>query len=177
MESYWFYLFFLNAYPPLSNLRNLNTMKTLSFISAFISISILLSCSTAKISTVELDKVKMLQPPSDKALVYFVRPSSIGTAIKFGVSCDGKELGSTKGKRFIYAIVDTGMHTFVCTAENKSELILKTEAGKIYFIEQQVKMGIVAARTKLVRLDEVSGRKKLEVCKLSGSCPACSSGS
>jgi hypothetical protein len=56
---------------------------------------------------------------------------------------------------------------FASQAENKSELPLVLEAGKTYYLEQQVRMGILMARNKLVRLEEGPGRERLLKCSLS----------
>lgn len=129
-------------------------------------------CSTSKISSGGLQNLKDQSPPEDKALVYIVRPSIYGTAVKFNVFCNNNNIGSTTGRRFIYAFVDPGLHKFLVKAENKTELFLEVSPGKTYFLEQQPKTGLLRARCELVRVDESAGRKKLQVCKLSGNCLA-----
>ncbi len=141
-----------------------------TFLGAMLALT---ACSTAKIEDpVEDQRLRTQAPPEGMALVYFVRPSSLGAAIKMGVTCDGTAIGSTHGKRYIFSSVKPGKRVFVSSAENKDELVLVVEAGKTYFIEQQVKMGIIAARNRLERLEEAAGRQKLAKCKLSGDCPA-----
>lgn len=129
-------------------------------------------CSTAKISDEDLMVVKNIKTDSSKALVYFVRPAFSGYAIKFHVTCDEKSIGSTNGKRFLFAYIEPGTHKFISKAENSAELFLKVEAGKTYFIEQKPKMGLLYTRNAIEVVDEVKGRKLLAKCKLSGDCPA-----
>lgn len=125
-------------------------------------------CATVGKMPVEMDlKIKEMKSPEGKALVYIVRPSSFGFAIKMTVTCDGEYVGTTAGKRYIYTVLSPGNHLFVSKAENKSELSIVLEEGKTYYLEQQVKMGLIKARNKLVRLDEVEGRNKLSKCSLS----------
>jgi len=52
-------------------------------------------------------------------------------------------------------------------SENKLSFELTVEAGKIYFIKQQVKMGFLFAQTGLKLMTEEEGRKLLSKCKLS----------
>lgn len=111
-------------------------------------------------------KIKQMMAPNDNALVYIVRPAGMGRLIKFKVECNGIEIGYTKGKNFIYAILAPGVHKIVSHAENAAELIIKVEAGKTYFIEQNPKMGFGKARNSLNLLDEDIGRKKLAKCSL-----------
>jgi hypothetical protein len=97
------------------------------------------------------------------------RPSSAGFAVRMEVTCDGQSLGSTKGKRFIYALLDPGKHTIKSKAENTATLDVDLEAGKTYYIHQRVKMGALMARTELELVtNESEARKKLNSCKLSG---------
>jgi len=103
-----------------------------------------------------------------KATVYIIRNSSIGSLIRMGVECNDLKIGSTKAKQYVYTVLAPGNYTFVSkTPENKASLDLTLEAGKIYYIKQQVKMGIIAARTGLELMNEPDGKKALNDCKLS----------
>ena len=111
--------------------------------------------------------IKFMNPPEGKSLVYIVRPSVIGFAINFTVTCDDITIGKTKGKNFLYAILNPGPHVFVSKGENSSELHLILEVGKTYFIEQKVRMGLLYARNKIQLINEKEGRNKLDKCNLS----------
>lgn len=130
------------------------------------------SCSTAKIASTDLNHIKTLSPDSGKALVYVVRPSIVGSAITFGVKCNDMPIGSTNGKRFIYTFLEPGTHIFTSKAENVSDLFLKVESGRTYFINQKPKWGTLFSRVQLEKLDEKTGRSYLSKCKLSGDCLA-----
>ncbi len=125
------------------------------------------SCMVKKAATEVDEKAKSLVAPSDKALVYVIRATGFGGAVKFKVFCDDKFIGSTSGMRFVYTIQEPGKHNFMSQAENKDELSIVLEANKTYYLEQEVKMGIIMARNKLAVLDESAGRQKLIKCKLS----------
>jgi hypothetical protein len=143
-----------------------------TFLLAFLALS-LAACSTAKVANSEEEqRLRNQNPPADMALVYIVRPSAVGAAIRMGVTCDSVSIGSTSGMRYLYAFVKPGKREFISTAENTDELLLVVEAGKTYYIEQVPTMGILYARNKLKRMDDEAGRKKLAKCKLSGDCPA-----
>ena len=125
-------------------------------------------CSAVGQMPPEMDmKAKEMGPLEGKALVYILRPATFGTAIKMEVTCDGINIGSTGGGRYIYSILEPGSHVFISKAENKSELPIILEAGKVYYLEQKVKMWILKARNNLERLDDQEGRDKLLKCKLS----------
>ena len=135
-------------------------------------VSLLFSCTSAKLTRDELGKVRNLQPPPDKALAYFIRPTAAGTIIRMHMSCDGNPIGSTQGKQFIYTFIDPGKHVFRTTAENKDELTMLVEPGKTYYFEQKPEMGFFIVRNRLERLEDAKGRAKLTKCKLSSKCPA-----
>ena len=117
--------------------------------------------------TLSDNDAKNLAPIEGKAIVYIVRPSSMGSLVRIGVECDKEGLGSTKAKQYIYAILDPGARTFTAYTENHTSLDLTLEAGKIYFIQQKIKMGLVVARVGLELMNESDGRKALNDCKLS----------
>ncbi|MBN2611823.1 MAG: DUF2846 domain-containing protein [Bacteroidales bacterium] len=145
-------------------------MKKLLFYLMLILLSgVLSNCgSSSKVTNEEKKPAvsKLIAVPEGKSLVYFVRPSFLGTAINFKVFCDDEYVGLTKGSNYIYTIVEPGKHTFLSQAENKEVLQMVTESGKVYFIEQIPQMGAIKARNKLVVLNEEEGNEKLNKCKL-----------
>lgn len=110
-----------------------------------------------------------MTPPEGMALVYVIRPTNFGSAITMNVSCDMASIGTTSAKSYLYTLVPAGKHTIRSKAENMSELELDAEPGKIYYIEQAVKMGIVYARARLNLVTEEAGKKFLAKCKLEES--------
>ena len=104
----------------------------------------------------------------DKALVYVVRPTSMGFAIKSWFLCDDRALGVNRGSSYFFAHVDPGKHVFWSKSENVDALELELEAGKTYYIQQHVRVGGLKARTKLELLDEATGKEKLASCSKHG---------
>ncbi|MBU0700386.1 DUF2846 domain-containing protein [bacterium] len=103
----------------------------------------------ADISGYELPKM----PEAGKAIVYVVRPSFVGTLIKFGVFVDDKEvsseMGYTKGVQYIYFNLLPGEHQILSKAENWASINVIAKAGDILFIQQEPKMGVLIARNEL----------------------------
>ncbi len=104
--------------------------------------------------------------PPGKAQVYIVRPASDGRRVTAGVTCDGRELGSTTPKRFVYALVDPGPHLFVTQGEDANGLPIVLEAGKTYYLEQTIPVFPIS-RPNLVRLHDAKGIRELRKCSLS----------
>ena len=92
----------------------------------------------------------MLSPTKEKALVRIMRPSGMGSAINFNIWDGEKVIGNSVAKGQFDYLADPGKHIFVAIAENKTFLDAELEAGKVYYILTQVKMGMWKARVGLV---------------------------
>ena len=91
-----------------------------------------------KISKEEEKQIKNMAPPEGKAIVYIIRSKNVGKLVKFHVSANDTPLGYTKGKTFLYTILDPGMYTFVSKAENTKNIDVNVEAGQIYYLLQKI---------------------------------------
>jgi hypothetical protein len=94
------------------------------------------------------------------------RNESMGAGVKMDVKLDNKVWGETVAKSYLVTDVDPGKHTIVSSAENDSSLSLDTVAGKIYYVWQEVKMGVMYARSKLQPVDEKTGQAGVNESKL-----------
>ncbi|MBN1215507.1 MAG: DUF2846 domain-containing protein [Candidatus Lokiarchaeota archaeon] len=112
--------------------------------------------------------LKNMVPPEGKALIYIIRSKSQNKAAKFQVFINGKYIGSTKGKNFLYAVVDPGSYMIASNfRKGGHELPMEIEAGKTYFILQKVRQGGLLITVKMYLTDDVEGRARLNKCKLS----------
>ena len=102
---------------------------------------------------------------ADKALVYIVRPATIGFAIKMWAFADREFLGVTKGKNYTYAHLAPGEHVFWSKAENVNAIRMYVDAGKTYYIQQHVRFGAWKASVELEILEEAEAKKLFEKCK------------
>ncbi len=116
----------------------------------------------------ETDKNQHPTPdaPSDKAMIYVIRPTMWGNKVQTKLAVDGKWLGANRGNNYFFFTLDPGEHYFCSQAENRSLVTLKVEAGKTYFLQQKIKMGAFKARTKLVKVGDSEGREGLGKCHL-----------
>jgi hypothetical protein len=71
---------------------------------------------------------------------------------------DGKYLGETASKTYFYEEVAPGSHTVTGKAENESSVTFQAVAGKLYYIWQEIKMGLFQPRNELQLVDEATGR-------------------
>jgi len=113
--------------------------------------------------TADTDKGRHPTPdqPADKALIYVLRPSMIGNKVQTKLAVDGDWKGVNRGDNYFYFTLDPGEHYFCSEAENHSLLTLKVEAGKTYYVEQHIEMGIMKARNKIEPMTDQEGQAKL----------------
>ena len=103
-----------------------------------------------------------MMPSEGESLVYIVRPQSVGMLISFKVYIDEKSeeyyVGETKGSEYIYFPITPGNHEILSKAENLAKLEMQIEPGKVYFLEQIPKMGILVARNNLQIIQDINGK-------------------
>jgi hypothetical protein len=124
-------------------------------------------CASVPTASIERDmQTKTFAVKPDKANIYLYRNESIGAAVKMDVELNGKAVGQTAAKTYFMLEVAPGKHTLVSKAENDAVLDVPTKAGKNYFVWQEVKMGLLYARNKLMLVDETTGKAGVAECKL-----------
>jgi hypothetical protein len=120
----------------------------------------LVGCASVPMGDAKQDAaLKAFSIPADRAGVYIYRNESIGAAVKMDVAVDGKPIGQTAAKTYLYKEVTPGKHTITSTAENTDSLEVDAKPGSLSYVWQEVKMGILYARTKLHLVDETEGKK------------------
>lgn len=102
------------------------------------------------------------QNETSDSLIYVVRPSSVGTIVRFNVFLDDKdansEMGYTRGSQYIYFFAEPGQHTIFSKAENWAEVIVEVKAGETIFLKQDASMGIVMARNNIGIIQDLEGK-------------------
>ena len=101
---------------------------------------------------------------TDMARIYVVRPAFVGTAIKFGITENGKQMGTLAYDSYLCWDRESGHVVLRAKSENRSEIEFDAEAGKTYYIHAHVRMGMIMARVKLELLDNAEGKRALGKC-------------
>lgn len=118
------------------------------------------------LSIVSASGQKLEPAPEGKAVVYFVRPSSLGFAINFSYFDSAQLVGKFNGPKYIRYECEPGTHLFWAKSENRDFLEAEVEAGRIYFIEAVVKMGAVKAAVNLRPVDPADTKAMTKILKL-----------
>lgn len=141
-----------------------------NFLVAMFVVTGLSACASVPMGDPAQDSaLKAFNAKPDVAGIYIYRNESIGAAVKMDVEIDGKPIGQTAANTFFYTEVKPGKHIITSKAENTDALNIETVAGKLYYIWQEVKMGILYARTKLHLMSEEEGKKGVLETKLAAT--------
>ena len=122
-------------------------------------------CATVSMMASDDDaRAKTFAVKPGKANIYLYRHETFGAAIKMPVSVNGRMAGQTASKTYFLWEVDPGTYDISSHTENTSTIKLIVEAGKNYFVWQEVKMGLFMARSELQQVDDESGRRAVAEC-------------
>jgi len=111
-------------------------------------------------------KAKQFVVDKGKSNIYVYRNEFFGAAVSMPVTLDGQNVGTTGADTYLKLITTPGNHILTSKAENVDTLQLTTQANKNYFVWQEVKLGVVFARSDLKLVSEQEGKKGVNECKL-----------
>ena len=130
-------------------------------------VALLTGCASVPMASIERDTAaKLFVVKPDKANIYVYRNETIGSAVKMPVALNGKLVGDTGPMTYLVLEVPAGAHTILSKTENDATLTINAVNGRNYFVWQEVKMGMFAARSALHEVEEAKGRAGVAECKL-----------
>lgn len=138
--------------------------------------SLFAGCASVPMESAEKsDAAKKFVAPADgKAGVYVYRSGALGGALKKDVWVDGECIGETAPNIFFYEEVKGDAEHKVSTESEFSpnDLVLKTQSGKNYFVQQYIKMGVFIGGAGVEVVDEAKAKKEIAKLKLAkkGKC-------
>jgi Protein of unknown function (DUF2846) len=139
---------------------------------ALLAVTVLATgCATVNKATPEADSsAKAFRPNQATSQVYVYRNEMLGAALSMPVTVNGKLIGATGAKTFFKLDLPAGKHTLTSQGDT-SKLELVTEAGKLYFVWQEVKMGGFSGGSKLQLVTEAVGKQGVQECSLAQTQP------
>ena len=105
---------------------------------------------------------------ADEATVYFYRGKQFASGMQnFVLRADGKEICRLSVKRYVVYKGQPGKVAFSAVEgglaiPKKETLELELEAGKEYYVQCDVKSGIVTTRMEMTEVTASTGKKKME---------------
>ena len=144
-------------------------MKSLNLISKLLMVYFIIllgGCASIAKAPAEMDQqAKQFRSNPNYSQVYLYRNETLGAAISMPVTVDGQLAGNTGANSYFKFNLPAGSHTFTSQGD-ESVLTVNTEAGKLYFIWQEVKMGVLSAGSKLQLVSDTQGRNGVTECTL-----------
>jgi len=117
---------------------------------------------------------KFGQPSKGNSGLYVYRSGTFGGALKKDIWVDGKCLGESAPNVFFYNEVRGDVEHKISTESEFSpnDLLIKTAAGKNYFVRQFMKIGVFVGGAGLELVDEDKGKTDIAELKLAraGTC-------
>lgn len=138
--------------------------------------SLFVGCASVPMENEEVsNEAKQFSPPTEgNAGLYIYRASGPGTALKKDIWVDGKCVGESAPNVFFYEEVLGGKEYKISTESEFStnDLLVKTEAGENYFVEQYIKLGVFVGGANLKLVDPEEGKKDITKLMLAkkGNC-------
>lgn len=127
----------------------------------------LTGCATVPMADDKQDAAaKSFTVAQDKAALYIFRNEGMGAGVKMDVLIDGAPVGQTAAHTFIYKEVTPGKHSITSKSENTDTIEVDAKPGTLTYVWQEVKMGVLYARTKLSVVSDFQGKKGVQESKL-----------
>ncbi len=128
--------------------------------------SLLAGCASVPMMPETADReAKLFQPIADKSLIYLYRDELLGAGEPITVSLDGRAEGQTASRTYFLWVVSPGAHRILSLSGNRASLDLATEPGHVYFVWQEINLGLFTPGTTLHLVDEGQGRQAIMTCK------------
>jgi Protein of unknown function (DUF2846) len=139
---------------------DLNVSRQFLLAAVLVLVSFMAGCASIPMAALNEDaKAKSFAVQADKSNIYVYRNEVFGGAVLMTVTLDGKVAGHTGPQTYFLFELAPGSHEVGSIAEDATTLKLSTEAGKSYFVWQEVKVGLWMARSRLQQVNEETGRK------------------
>ncbi len=131
-------------------------LTTILFIFSALAFSYQASCQNIK------------SPNQGKSIVYFVRPSGLGTLINFKYFDGDNYIGKFSGSNYIIYECEPGDHVFWGASENRDFVTANLLADKTYIIEARPTMGAIKAAVQLIPISKEDEKGMKKINKLLG---------
>jgi hypothetical protein len=101
-----------------------------------------------------------------KAAIYVYRSETLGFAAPIMVAVDGRPVGKTLGQTYLVLELEPGEHEIASIAEDMATVRVMAQAGKSYYIWQEVKVGMWKVRSRLQEVGESQGQSGVAECAI-----------
>jgi hypothetical protein len=143
------------------------TVKSIVACALFSLAAGLAGCGVAPLASPKADTLaKQLLPAEGKAVIYLFRNSPPSAGWTIPVTLDGKEMGVTGGQTYFRWEVSPGEHMIISKTHAWSGLMVNAEAGRMYYVWQDIGIGFFVPTSRLSFVDRVTAELNLRSCYL-----------
>ena len=123
---------------------------------------------TSKAPTESSDAAKGFEAVDDKGVVYLYRRGrAVGAAMATQIQINGQDAGGTGPGTFFRWELKPGTYVFSAkTDESSAAVEVEVAAGKLYFVENNQRIGLSSGRVSLDLRDESKGISAVQGLKL-----------
>ena len=140
-------------------------MKNTKLYISIAAATLLSACASVPLESEQASNTakQFAAPSNGKAGIYIYRTLGIGSALEKDLWIDDKCVGESAPNVFFYKEVPAGKEYKISTESEFSpnDLMLKTESGKSYFIEQYIKMGLFVGGADLELMSDREGKEDI----------------
>lgn len=141
-------------------------LKSICVLGAVLTLALTTGCASVQKASPDEDiAAKTFKTNPEYSQVYVYRNETLGAALSMPVTVNGKLAGNTGPKSYFKFNLPAGKHTLT-SQDKKSALDVTTENGKIYYVWQEVKMGVMSGGSELQLVDADKGQKGVKQCTL-----------
>ena len=131
--------------------------------------ALLTGCASVPMAPPAADQeAKQFQVAQNQAKIYVYRNETLGAALKMPLTLNGKAVGDTGPKTYYVFDVAPGKYTLTSQGD-ESTVTVDAVAGNIYYVWQEVKMGLMSGGSKLQVVDATKGQAGVKESKLAQS--------
>jgi hypothetical protein len=124
--------------------------------------------SSSTVSVEESEAAKSFEAPEDRGVVFLYRTGrALGAANAIEVQVNGQAAGGTGPGTFFRWDLKPGTHSFYSrTGESSATVAIDVEAGQVYFIQQDARLGLEQGRVTLREVDAATGQNAIKSMKM-----------
>jgi hypothetical protein len=124
-------------------------------------------CATKNLATPEQDaQARLLQPVPGKSVIYLLRDRGDLYVTEVEVGLDERVMGTTSPNTYYRWEVPAGEHVIVSFTQPPAVLRLTTAPGGVYYVWQDINVGLLREPSRLQLVDAVTARLTLDQASL-----------
>jgi hypothetical protein len=125
-------------------------------------LTLLPGCVAAFLATLEPEqRASMFLVPADRAVIYFYREKSRMDPVPMTLALNGERIGEPGERGFLYREVVPGEYTVSLSGTDTDSVTLKVEAGRTYFVGEDVECVAASKHLYLHPVGEAAGRARV----------------